>query len=204
MDGRPNYISFDIDLTAAGSRHMDFQGSRLFFVRAQDSGGLIVPSALVEVALGESEEDYIPLSMNSRIIADARRYWFRWAAQDGVTATFILSRSAAPSADNGLYVDAPPAVSAVVGDLAAALNVARAAMSTTAGVVVSANANRRALTVRNQGGVSVFLDDNAAVATATGFELSPGAEWRTRDYRGPLYGITASGAASLHVMEETN
>lgn len=70
--------------------------------------------------------------------------------------------------------------------------------------IVNANDNRRTLIVVNNSGSSVYLGGNS-VSTSNGLELPTGAvlnlERVLEGYRGALYGIVASGSATISYME---
>ena len=73
--------------------------------------------------------------------------------------------------------------------------------TTATAIPATALAGRRAMMVRNNGSVTVYLGDSTVTST-NGFPLSPGEE---KSYElGPpvtLYGITASGTADVRVLE---
>jgi hypothetical protein len=67
--------------------------------------------------------------------------------------------------------------------------------------LIAANANRRRVTLVNDGGVTVYLGATGVTAAA-GFPLDPGAVYSTSEFLGALFAITASGTGAVRVMEE--
>jgi hypothetical protein len=77
----------------------------------------------------------------------------------------------------------------------------RVAVSTVAVLLGSGGGNGISITVSNPGGPAVFLG-GSAVAGSTGFQLLGTATWGPAllDRGDALYGIAASGTATLHVL----
>jgi hypothetical protein len=133
---RPNYGIFNLVLTNAGTQEIPVLGTRIVMASAlqgatvtfgqggvqQLSGGTPV-NALVNVQLGKSLGDAIPLTVGSKISVankfDSAR--LSWAAQAGVVVTLMVSDDAD---GNGVDVDAPPTVTVGSVSISAAGNTA--------------------------------------------------------------------------------
>jgi hypothetical protein len=76
------------------------------------------------------------------------------------------------------------------------------APTTSATLVIAANANRKAVTVKNAGTVDCYIG-GSGVTTALGSPLLAGESFRTERSTAALYAITASGTADLRVLEES-
>ncbi len=79
------------------------------------------------------------------------------------------------------------------------------AMSTNAASIITANSNRKGLTIFNSGNNSVFVGyANTVSASSYAFELPSKAYYEMPAsplYTGGIWGITASGASQLEVVE---
>lgn len=76
---------------------------------------------------------------------------------------------------------------------------------TTATLIVSANCQRKNLSIVNNGAKSVFLGSDSSVTVSTGFPLF---QFSTRDqskipegYLGDIYGIVTTGTADVRYWE---
>lgn len=111
---KPNYGIYTLSLNAAGTQDLPILGTRIVFVTARDAGGVLAPNALVNVLIGRSLGDAIPFSPNTKINVDAAFEYARltWAAQAGITATFLVADD---RDGEGVNVDAPVASLTVAG-----------------------------------------------------------------------------------------
>lgn len=77
--------------------------------------------------------------------------------------------------------------------------------STSSGLIVAANSNRRYLALMNNTGASVYLGSSNSVTVLNGFELTTGSALNiargVEQYTGPLYGITINTVSTVSVME---
>lgn len=87
-------------------------------------------------------------------------------------------------------------------------------IATTATAIVAKNLARIALLVRNNSAVTIYLGEDSSVTTSNGYPLEAGDEIVYENpgessqlpagvYRGPLYGIVATGTADLRYMDHT-
>lgn len=80
-------------------------------------------------------------------------------------------------------------------------NISRPSIDNTADVILNANPDRKKMIIQNVGTVTVYLGFTNTVTTATGFPLPVNAVWEDENWIGALYGITASIANELSVIE---
>lgn len=169
------------------------------FVDARDGSGVLQPGALVEISLGDGDDDFIPLSLGDSLVnRTGGKVRLKWAAQSGITTSLLIAGDASL-----INYKANPGAALVVGDLGDALTNAAVAPGNAPGgtLLLAANANRRRVTLVNDGGVTVYLGKNGITAAA-GYPLIPGDTFSTSDFLGALYGITASGTGAIRVFEE--
>jgi hypothetical protein len=77
--------------------------------------------------------------------------------------------------------------------------------STQAVPIVGVDKHRRTVTVRNSGGVDVYIGFDTSVTIETGFRLAATDGPLILEYVGAVYAITPSGAAGvIHWMAETD
>jgi len=77
--------------------------------------------------------------------------------------------------------------------------------SSSAGLIIAANANRRYLAIFNGGSFSVFLGSSTSVTGLTGFELTSGSgidfNRQNEQYTGQIAGITLNSSATVSYLE---
>ncbi len=81
------------------------------------------------------------------------------------------------------------------------LDYGQVSVGTTATQILGKEPERIEVLVSNQSGTSVFLGDDASVTTSNGLELPSGQILRLEFYTGPLYGIVATGTATVGYLE---
>lgn len=200
----PEYMSFDnISLAVAGSEKIDLAAGLFRFLYARDASGSEQPGALVEMAMGETTDDFLPFPVGSKMIIPSgerpTRLRLQWAAQSGITrATFMWAAD-----PNRLDIDVKLRAQLVVGDLAIGLATAEVSVTTAATLIQAANGSRRALAVQNIGGADVYLGGSGVTAGA-GYPLPAGGTYRTAEFSGAIYGIVSTGTVKVRALEETN
>lgn len=195
---RVAYAVHRLDLTVAGSHEIQqFQGV-LRFHSANDAAGVPQPSAEVSVTLERSGDAAFPLRLGQAIIAKQGLYCrLTWSGQSGVPeALFVVS----PDPDK-LDLDSTPPVLQVVGDRGASLAIGSVAISGVAAVIAAANANRKRLTISNDG-PNPFWIGPAGVTAATGLRLDPGDDYSSPDTTAAFYGISAAAGEVARYLEE--
>lgn len=164
--GRPNYGIFYQDMSVAGSRDVAILGTRLIFLTALTgatfasiagqtivTGGVVAPAAILNVAIGKTLGDPIPLAINGKINAkqnfEAAR--LAWAAQPGVTAVLLVDDDREGA---GVEADAPASTLAGVLTLqGGAGNLAN--VSSVNGLLVEASSNdKQKIGLTSQAGIS--------------------------------------------------
>lgn len=83
---------------------------------------------------------------------------------------------------------------------------ANVSVGTTATLIVPSNAKRVSIIVENEGASEVFIGSDSTVTVANGVKLVVDGTLcedtgGTRVYKGPIYGIVASGTADLRYWE---
>lgn len=198
----PVYTTADFALSTApagGFRRLDIKSGMIAFVRAVDQAGVDKPGAELQLALGDRDSDYFPIYPGSQVVnRTSNNLRVRWSVQAGITATLLIG-----GVPEGLEYKAVPRATLVVGDLASAIAQSRVSVDTTAGgtPIVAANGQRRRVSLRNMGGVDVFLGPNGVTA-ANGFPLPAGGTFETSQANAAFYGITAAGSSDVAVLEE--
>lgn len=187
------------DLTDAGSDTVELEVGFLAFLRAVDSAGVEAPLTLIELALGDAVDDWIPFTPGSIMrIQNAQKsgkYKLRWAAQAGVTIYFMWGSNA-----NNLDIEVQRASQLVVGDLASTAAPGKVTVGTTSGLIAAANPNRKALTIFNNGTATIYISDDTA--TTDDFPIAPGASYTTTTTTAAIYGISGSAGQDVRTLEE--
>lgn len=104
---KPDYGIYTFNLTVAGQQDFPIIGSRIAMISAVLSGANV--GAIVNVQIGKALGDPIPFTVGSSCHVDNKFDYvrFSWAAQNGVTAIFIVSDDVD---GNGVNAVAPPTV----------------------------------------------------------------------------------------------
>ena len=77
----------------------------------------------------------------------------------------------------------------------------QATITTTVGLVLAANADRRYFSVFNNGGVAVYVGFDTSVTTSTGFVIPIGGAIGYSFYYGSIFGIVSTGSCDLRIIE---
>ncbi len=191
------YSKFTVDLTSADSLIVTQQSGLIRLLRAVDSAGATVLTALVNVKMGPRDNETLPMALGQAVrYGYASQVTLSWEAQSGVFATFLLS----PNPDN-FDMDASPPVTLVTGDLASSITPAQVTVTTSATLIKAADASRKSVTVQNVGSADVFLG-GSGVATGDGYKLAAGSAFTFSGTSAAIYGIVASGTCDVHVISE--
>lgn len=195
----PYYRVFSLSLDSAGSYVLSGELGMLHLVRASTDSGALALDTLVNVKLGDSANDDIPVSFNGKIDASGfDRARFSWAAQADVTAYFALSRSS-----QRFSIDAPPAKQLVTAAIAGSATYARETVGTSAAAILAANGTRFSAGVMADASNSgvIYVASDAAVTASTGWPLAAG-ERIVFQHTARLDAIASASGQILHVFEE--
>lgn len=193
----PAFQIVTLDLTAAGSETFFAQAQQVTFVRAVDSSGVLALSALVNVKLGIASPQIIPASVNTlvKLQNPVNAVVFSWAAQPGVTATFMVSP------DEQVMVHAPPAEQLVTTSIGTTLATTAATVGTSA-VQIAPASLRQSLVIVNNGGSAIYVG-GSGVTAATGVPVPANGGVLVLDKTtAAVYAVAASGSNDVRVMTE--
>ena len=70
------------------------------------------------------------------------------------------------------------------------------AITTSAGVIVASNANRKKLIIHNVGSDTIYIGDDGSITSSNAFPILSGETFEINDYTGIIKGICASGETS--------
>lgn len=192
------YIINPFSLDVAGEFIIAHQAGLFKFLRAVDGAGAQDLDAEIEVALGRSTEDFIPLTPGQGIIGKSGVWRVKWAAQPGLTAKVLLSAGL-----DELDVEAQPTKQIVTsGSIGGTITSVAVSVGVAATLLKAANGARHALTIQNLGTDAVFVGP-VGVTTATGARLLPGERFETDNVTAAFYGISATAGQDCRVLEET-
>ena len=193
------YQVFDYNLSAAGSDRVWLETGFISFLRATDAAGVEAPLTLLEIALGEAVDDWLPFTPGSilRIQKAEKSYMFkvRWAAQAGVSVKLLWGSDA-----NDLDLEVQRASQLVVGDLASTVAPDKITVGTSSTLIAAANASRKALTILNNGTATIYV--SGTTATVDDFPIAPGASYTTTTTTAAIYGISGTAGQDVRVFEE--
>lgn len=194
------YAVYDFPLDVAeGGRVLDFQAGYIHVARFfNQADGTEYQSGLIECALSLAANDWLPLGFNSEIsLAVPRdRVRVRWAAQPGATVRLVLARD-----PNQFRLSNPLSTLRISTAAGTVLATGSVNIGTGATLIRAASASRQSLMLQNAGSFDVFIGD-AAVATATGFPLAPGATLAVDKTTAAVYGISGTTGQPVRYLEE--
>ncbi len=87
---------------------------------------------------------------------------------------------------------------------------AAVSVTTSAKLIVAANAQRHSLVLHNaSGGARVYLGPDSSITASNAIPFDMGSNWDAdsggvKMYTGPIYGITSSGTADVRYWERTD
>jgi len=81
-------------------------------------------------------------------------------------------------------------------------NTDQIAISTSAVLIIAANAIRENLQIKNTGTDTVFIGSNSSVTASNGFPVEAGEKLNINDYSGDYYGICNTGDSSTMMFVE--
>jgi hypothetical protein len=201
-DITPVYEILTMQLTTAQLYPQAFRGkwNYLRFFDCRDPNGNQALTGTVNVLIGHRNTDPLPMGINSLVRGDTEEYQFSWPAQPGLVAYFLATRI--DENGNGVMMDAPPSRQLVSSAVGLQLTGSRVTVANVATLIAAGNVTRQRVTMRNKDAVPVFIG-GAGVTAANGFGLDPGDVISIDGTTAPVWGITASGAANLHVLVES-
>ncbi|TAN55357.1 MAG: hypothetical protein EPN20_20330 [Magnetospirillum sp.] len=157
-------------------------------------------SAMVECSVGQVEDDYLPLGINSLVAGEAHAYWLRWKSQPGVWAFFLISLIDPRSAS--IQIDAPPTSQIVTQAMGATVAMSSVSISTAA-LLAASSATRQKLTIKNtSAAATLYLGASAAVTSATGFPLAPGEGFTVEGSQAAVYAVASAGSIDVRLLAE--
>ena len=113
-----------------------------------------------------------------------------------------LHGDAPASTDLAVPVRLVPGSAGTGNEGASGLATTQNALSTTAEVVIAANASRFFAEVKNaDAAINVYLGDDNTVTAANGHLLKPGEAFGFEDYTGAIWAIAASGTPTVTTIE---
>lgn len=85
------------------------------------------------------------------------------------------------------------------------MNYNNVSVATTATSIVSSDAQRKSLTMKNNGSTTIYLGNDGSVTTSNGYPLEPGKEMflEYAKSREAWYGIVSSGTVDLRYVDVT-
>lgn len=198
MQQRVAYAVHRLNLTVAGTHEIAQLQGVLRFHQANDAAGSPSPSAEIQVSLERDGSSAFPLKLGQAIIARHGMYCrLTWSAQSGVPSALLV---VSPDPDK-LDLDSTPPVLQVVGDRGASLAGAAVAVGVAAAVIVAANANRKRITISNDGANPIWIGPST-VTLANGMRLDPGDVYSSPDTAAAFYGIAAAAGEVARYLEE--
>lgn len=195
----PFYRVIPVSLDSDGTHTLNGEMGLIHLVRAETAAGALALDALVNIRLGDVNNDDIPLSVNGQIDASGfSKAIFSWSAQPGVTAYFALSRSS-----ERFRVEAPPAKQLVTSAIATGASYDRQTIDTTASAVAAANGTRHSIGLMADAANSgvIYVASDASVTTSTGWPLEAG-EKIVFQHSARIDAIASASGQALHVIEE--
>ena len=70
------------------------------------------------------------------------------------------------------------------------------AITTSAGVIVASNANRKKLIIHNVGSDTIYIGDDGSITSSNAFPILSGETFEINDYTGAIQGICAAAESS--------
>lgn len=190
------YSVTTIDLTTAGEQEIQQEGDYFCFVTALDGAGAQQLSATIEVAVGRSIDDYVPMTINNIIRGYASRYRIKWSAQAGIKAYLYVARGPEP-----LEITSPPARQLVTSAIAAGFTHNTVSVGVAATLIVAASGTRQSLILQNLGAADVYIG-GSAVTTANGLKLASGASLTIDGTTAAVYGISGTAGQDVRYLQE--
>lgn len=68
-------------------------------------------------------------------------------------------------------------------------------------VILAANTARESYTIKNNGGVILYIGSTDAVTVGTGFPINPGEAYSDELYTGAVYAIVSAGSTDCRILE---
>ena len=195
---KPAYTVIPINLENAGFVDI-FQQGDVLHVGAILSGSALALDVPLYVKAAEDIDsaDEIRLYYGNRIRAASKGFRVRWDSQPGVTAELILT-----SGINAVDLDTAPPVRLNTGASGGSIDADAVSVTSTAGVVVAANASRKSVIIQNLGSAPIFIG-GSTVADSDGLKVDPGQSLTVDNTTAAIYGVTASGTADVRYLEES-
>lgn len=186
---RPNYQVFPINLAIDGQQDIAGTFNYLRMVDAVDVNGNQALGALVTVKLARASGDAIPMRLNGLVRGQTDFYRIIWAAQPGVTATFLVSEE---DRGTGVEVEAPPTKQIIASGSGTSLTAARVNVTNVATVLDAGATTTQSRTVKNLDAAATLYIGGAGVTAAAGYPLLPGESLTVSGENAPLYAIAAA------------
>lgn len=194
MSGAGYYGVFAIPLDTAGEKVVAIEVDRIHFLRAEVSGAIDLDTE-ISVRLSEDQGgDYIPLSVNSTVVAKTKRFTLSWAAQANAIAYIVVSRGA-------VQISSPPTRQIVSSSSGTSLSAAAVTVGTSAVLLAAAASGRQSVAIQNLGSVDVFIG-GAGVTTGAGIKIAAGTGFTVDKTTAAIYGIAGSAGQDVRVLTE--
>lgn len=201
-----NYQIYRVPLTNAGTDDIKVGANyfKLLWAGTLDANGRPAVPALatvVECTVGTSEDDYMPLGINSLISGAATRYRLRWNAQPGIWAFFLITLEDPRS--GAITVDAPPTSQIVTQAMGTTLAASAVTVGTAAVQIAAASGTRQKLTVRNNSAsAKVYLGADNTLTTANGFVIGPGEGFTFEGSTAAVFAVSDTASTDVRILSE--
>lgn len=186
-----------IPLDTAGTQVIDRAFEYLHVLRFENTAGVPVLDGEVLVSLSVSEDDFMPLLYNNKVIGKTDRGRVRWVAQAGKVAVITIAADA-----RAFAIDTPNPKQLVVASGGATLTAAAVSVGVAATLVAAASTTRMAVTIQNLGTVDVFVGPSG-VTVASGVKIASGGAITLDKQTAAVYAISGSAAQDVRVLTES-
>ncbi|MDG7041851.1 MAG: hypothetical protein JRN22_02230 [Nitrososphaerota archaeon] len=192
------YRIVNIDLTSGlSSQEFSFPGAYIVYYDG-------IPD--IEIQLNDLSQDIIILHQKGEVKAPFSKFYLSSPAQAGQIITLFISSS------TDIKLSGQEVVVSTVQEIlnvdsvekVTAMSTGNVGMSDVATSIMSLNAGRKSITLKNTGVANtIFIGNSNAVTSADGFPISPSESLTIKHYTGGIWGVCSAGlAGSIAFLKE--